>query len=239
MNSADFRKLINLFDARIPGNADIEYQDTADKVVALLKSYPSGVYTKLGQKVERIKELQEEISTLEKEIKRSTREDVAELFDAEDVVKTRVIETLQFIFTLSKDPKPTVSPQYKNILEELTKHLTPELIMVLEEIKSKMVTVTEKSPSLKVARRDTELSENILSKFKDIIFGWARKYDAKLNNLKSDMSAVKQNGDALKYASSDVKQNQLDTPARDEFIKSLPKSSEKDFDPPKRPMWII
>lgn len=185
MNSEDFRKLINLFDSR---RTDIEYQDTASEVAAKLRSHPSGVFTKLAMKVLRIEELETEISQLKEEVKAGARENVAELFNAEDAVKTRVIETLQFILTLSKDPKPTVTPQYKNILEELTKHLTPELILVLEEIKKKMVTVTQKAPSLKVKPIDQDLSEGVMSKFTHIIMNWAQKYDAKLDNLKSQIN---------------------------------------------------
>lgn len=181
--TSSFRDLINLVEARIE---TADYVEKAKEVAATLVSYDSMVYTKLGQKVQRIAALEEEISALKEEVKQESREKVADLFDAEDAAKTRVVETIQFIFTLSKDPAPTVTPKYKDILGELEKHLTPELIQVLEALKTQMVTVTQKSPSLKVKQK--EITEGIVSgffaKFKNMIMNWGAKYDQKLDRLK-------------------------------------------------------
>lgn len=178
--SEQFRKLINLMEARIP---DIEYHDDSKSTTAKLKSYKSQVYTKLAQKVKRIQQLESEIKSLKEEVKSSAREDVADLFDAEDAVKTRVVETLQFILTLSKDPAPTVTPKYKDILDELSNHLTPELITVLEKLKQEMVTVSQKSPSLTVK----DLEEGMFSGLIRKIYNWCNSYDKKLDALKASI----------------------------------------------------
>lgn len=182
--SEQFRKLINLVEARIP---DIEYHDDAKSSTAKLKSYNSQVYTKLAQKVQRIQQLESEIKALKEEVKTSAREDVADLFDAEDAVKTRVVETIQFILTLSKDPAPTNTPKYKDILEALTNHLTPELIEVLEGLKKEMVTVTQKSPSLTVKPLKEALGD-VFAKIKTFVFRWAESYDQKLDALKAELA---------------------------------------------------
>lgn len=151
MNTVNLRKLINLFEDR---KANIEYTDVdTDKVIANLRSYDSQTYTKLAQKIERIEELEAEITQLKNEVKADTKEKIYELFDVADITKTRVVDTLSFIFTMSKDPKVTKSPRYKEILEQLEAHLTPELIEVLNMLKLTLVTEIQKSPSLKVKKK--------------------------------------------------------------------------------------
>lgn len=177
-------KITEITEARNLDSNTIQYHDDDSKVVATLKSYDSQSFTKLAQKVQRIEQLESEMKQLKEEVKQSTREDVSDLFDAEDTVKTRVIETLQFIFTLSKDPKATESPKYKDILEELTNHLTPELITVLEGLKQKMVTVTQKAPSLKITPVKESVFGGAFSRLKGLVNRWAGKYDQQLDSLK-------------------------------------------------------
>lgn len=94
MNNTDnIRKILNLFEGR---NPDLEYQDAETQVIAKLRSYNSQSYTKLAQKVNRIKQLKDEVKALEEEVKQETRENITDLFDAEDAVKTRIVETMSF-----------------------------------------------------------------------------------------------------------------------------------------------
>jgi hypothetical protein len=170
--------------------SDFPYTDEPDKTTVQLRSHQSQIYTNLAKKVQRINELKTELKALEDEVKQSTRENVADLFDVEDAVKTRVIDTVSFIVTLSKDPKVTTSPKYKDILEVLEKQLTPELITVLENLKKTMVTITQKAPSLRIDPKDKQkLDEGVISsyinKLKSWVMNWGKKYDAKLNQLKS------------------------------------------------------
>jgi len=177
--ASEMRKYINLFEQR---DSEVEYTIEPGKVVAQLRSRQSESYTKLAKKVERINSLTEELKQLRSEVKQETREQLAGLFDAEDAVNTRVVETLSFIFTLSKDPKPTVTPKYKDILTELEKQLTPELITVLEGLKKNMVTVTQKEPSLKIS----PIEENAMpadAKIANFVDSWAQSYDRKLDRL--------------------------------------------------------
>lgn len=184
MHASDFRKLINLMEAR---NPELDYVDEPTKTTVNLKSYKSQVYTKLSQKVNRIAELESEIKQLKEEVKQSTREDIADLFDAEDAVRTRVVDTISFIMTLSKDPAATNTPKYKDILEALTNHLTPELITVLEGLKKEMVTVTQKAPSLKIQPKtvDEGKTSSFFARIKNWVLNWGKKYDKTLNALKA------------------------------------------------------
>lgn len=175
----DMRQLINIVEGRLP---DVDYEETANKVIASLKSYESQSYTKLAQKIEKINELSKEINTLKAEVKQETRERIAGIFDAEDVVNTRVVETIQFIFTLSKDPAATVSPKYKDILSALEKQLTPELIVVLNQLKETMVTVTQKEPSLKLTQKEN-VGQPIDQQILQLATQWGAKYDKQLDAL--------------------------------------------------------
>ena len=189
MDIDSFKKLMMICENRELNHPDIEYEDDpkGTKVIARLHSYKSQTYTKLAQKLQRMESLTEEMKQLKDEIKQHTREDVADLFDAADTARTRVIETVSFIFNLTKDPKVTESPKYKNILEELEQHLTPELIKVLEGIKNQeeMITKTQKSPALSV-KPINEAVGSIFARLKQAVYSWAKGYDQKLNALKAE-----------------------------------------------------
>lgn len=175
----DMRRLLAIMEERVP---DAEYKQKTDRVIANLKGYESQSYTKLAQKVEKISKLSDELKKLKSEVKQETRERIAGVFDAEDAVNTRVVETISFMFTLSKDPEPTETPKYKAILEELEQHLTPELITVLEQLKETMVTVTKKEPSLRIKSLESEempIDQRIL----ELATRWGQKYDKKLDKL--------------------------------------------------------
>lgn len=198
----DFRKTLDILQKlEETRRSDIEYTEKPDRIIASLKSHKSQSYTKLAQKISKIAALDEEIKKLKKELKEETRTDISDLFDAADEAKTRVVETLQFTFTLSKKPEETVSPKYKDIVEELTKHLTPELIKVLEVLKETMVTKTQKEPSLRLAdlsgnkvdesydteeesSEDDERFNELTKKVKTVIEKWGKHYDHKLDELK-------------------------------------------------------
>ena len=183
MKTEKFRKLINLFESRSP---DFDYDETEKQVIVSLRSYNSQVYTKLAQNVERISTLEAEIKQLKEEVKQTTREDVADLFDAEDAAKTRIVNTVSLILQISKDPEPTVAPKYKDILEELTKSLTPELISVLEHLKKTMVTVTQKQPALKISKPiDESRFSDLFAHVKNAVLSWGNRYDQKLEQLYS------------------------------------------------------
>ena len=154
------------------------------------------MYTKLAMKLTRLEEIKQEAKELTAEIKQQSRENVADLFDAEDAASTRVVDTLQFIFTMTKDPKATESPQYKKILETLEKQFTPELTEVYTRLKSEMVTVTQKAPALKVAKKEESIQEmlnlregiaSMFTKIKNAVMRWGQKYDAKLDALKAQV----------------------------------------------------
>lgn len=168
------------------------------KVVATLNGYQSGKYTKMGRNLLRISRINEKIEKLKEQIKQETRESIAELFHAEDAARTRVIDTVGFIFTMTKDPEPSNTVKYAKVLEELEQHLTPELVTVMEAIKAKYTTTVHKEPALikvkdkkEVAEEGIDLSEGVwdqlkafVGKFAQKIMSWASSYDRRLDKLK-------------------------------------------------------
>ena len=176
----DMKKYLQLFEARIP---DVKYEQKTKEVIAYLQSYRSQTYTNLAKKVERLTQLEHEVKILKEEVKAEARENVAEIFDASDAIHTRVVETVSFILTLSKDPAITVTPKYKDILEALSKHLTPELIVIMEQLKKELVTETKKQPSISVKARLSESKANG-DAFLAHVNRWASGFDLKLDALK-------------------------------------------------------
>ena len=186
MNTTKLRSLINLFESRVPG---VEYEENDKEVIALLVSHDSQVYTKLAQKIERIAQLKEEVSALEEEVKQSAREDVAGIFNAADAVKTRIIKTKSLIVQISKDPEPTKSPKYKDILAVLETKMTPELIAVLEQLKKTMVTITQKAAGLKVKSLDEGTAGDLSARLDTLVNNWGQQYDQKLAALMQQAQA--------------------------------------------------
>ena len=74
--------------------------------------------------------------------------------------------------------------------------MTPELIAILNGLKERMVTVTQKAPSLKITRRDDSepISESVLTnlfaQIKQAVFGWAQGYDQRLNSIKQQLGMM-------------------------------------------------
>lgn len=168
-------------EARQHDNYNISYVTDPTKVTATVSDVISQKYTRLANNLKKIEALTEEIKKLQEDTKQQRREDVVELFDAEDVVMTRVIETRTVILTLSKDPKPTESPKYKVILEELEKHLTPELVTVLEALKREHKTTTQKEPSLRI---DMKEGDGDQSQLLQKVYRWIDRFDQKLKQIK-------------------------------------------------------
>lgn len=176
-------------------NPNFEYEGKADQIAVNLKSYDSASYTKLAQKVLQIAEYADKIAALKEEVKQETRDKIQDLFDAEDEIKTRVVNTLSFIFTLSKKPKATDTFKYAEIVKELEAHLTPDLLEVLAELKDKYKSVTQKEAGLKVKAQVKEgvleTIKTMLSSFYDKIVKWAKKFDTDLDDLKAEYQILK------------------------------------------------
>ena len=172
-------------EARI-NDPNVSYEDVSpEKVIATLSANKSAVYTALAKKLARVDALEKELKELKEQIKQSTRDDIADLFDATDEVKTRIVRTMSFTFSLTKNPKTTEAPRYKDILTALEEHLTPKLIKILEALKKQMVTITQKAPALSYSEKIEEgvVSDKLSSwgkALKALVRRWCISFDAEL-----------------------------------------------------------
>jgi hypothetical protein len=181
MNKDQFTKLVALFDDRQEGNPDAEYADSGDnKASAKISGDLGSAMDALTASWKEVEAKKTELVRLEEELKNKVRESVADLFDASEIVKTRVALTGRFILELSKVPEPTVMPKYKEIVMELKKHLTPELKEVLDGLIKSMITVVEKRPSIKATPIDENAKESSFLKGFEV---WADSYDQDLKHL--------------------------------------------------------
>lgn len=187
---------------------EVKYDVDATKVVATLRSYKSQTFTKLAQKIEEITALEAQAAALKEEIKQEAREQIADLFTADDACRTRVIETVSFVIKLTKDPKAATTVKYEKVLSELANHLTPELKTVMETITAKYSTLqAPKAAALsweQKTQESVELSEGVWDKITGVlaalkakVMSWGAKYDQKLGALKAQV-AVSEAMDTLK-----------------------------------------
>lgn len=203
MNSANIKKWILLLEKEMPhsGTRDsknIQYTITGDKVIARLKNVDSTRYTRLGRNLKRMEWLAARMDYLKEQTKQDTRELIADLFLAEDANKTRVVETMGFIFKLTKDPKAAETVKYTKVLDELQDKLTPELIRVLEALVAKHTTLQKPKPAaLTAIDRNQVKTESVmdwasgiksfLKKLKTTLDRWGQGYDNRLDQLKSEI----------------------------------------------------
>lgn len=223
---SNMREFMKLMEAEYEGgpviHPDVRYsheekKGQINKVIATLSSYKSAEYTKLGRKFNRIKELSDEIDKLKEEVKADTKVYIADMFNAEDECRTRVIETVGFTFELTKVPEPSKTVQYSKVLDALAEHLTPELIAVMESLKNQFSNTVQKSPGLKatdksVKKESLELNEGFWDnlrayarKFLTKITAWGKSYDRKLDALRAEVGL----SESLNEVSPSVSTNEL------------------------------
>jgi predicted nucleic acid-binding Zn-ribbon protein len=176
-----------------------EVKKKIEKIVVQLEGNKSGVMTKLAKAYfeldKSIKSLEEERDELNKKLKA----EVEGLFDAEDIIYTRIVETCTFIATLNKvsAPKDKVEVNYEKIIEELTKLVPAELTANVDEIRKTYTTISKvepKSPGFKTEPKLESLAEGVADVYKKVkqlvgsliksITRWAISYDKKLAKLK-------------------------------------------------------
>lgn len=169
-----------------------------DRVTVELEKQKSSAMTKLAQRYFKLdlalKRLSEERDKVNKEMK----ETVQGLFDATDIVYTRVVETCSFTMTLAKQAQAQekIDYDFQKVAEELAKLIPDELQAQVDAIMEahKKVTVTQpRSPAFTVKPKGIKenLTEGVLETLTKLIgsvlkkiTNWATGYDKKLAKLK-------------------------------------------------------
>jgi hypothetical protein len=165
-----------------------------DKVIVELKGNQSGKFTKLAKRYQELKEATDELEKKQKEFNAEIKKEALDLFDAQDEVMTRVVETVSMTIQLSKKTEVTTSKVDIDAIIAGLSLLVPELtdqINVLVEANTK-VSKSVRSPALKVA-----LKEGILDNIKDWISGvfdsvmlWTKNFDRKKDKLQVQIDSL-------------------------------------------------
>lgn len=193
-------EVLNLLEARQPNVKYTEKQvkNVLERVTATLSGSDSANMTKLAKRYARLevsmKAMKEQHETLNAKLKG----DVQGLFDAEDIIYTRVVETAQFTLTMVKEVQKTegtTEVDYKSIVAALTALVSEDLQGKVEEIIAQYTKVVPPKAPIKKLTVSKEvgapLAEGFLETLKNkairllkSITGWATSYDNKLDALK-------------------------------------------------------
>ena len=181
--------------------ADLNYKEKLvkgqiDRVTVELEAHESGAMTKLASRYFSIDKSVKKLMEIKEKMNAGVKERAEALFNAEDIVLTRVVETVSFGLTLSKQmqtAETTVEKvNYEKIAKELmaliSEDLKPQVDAIIKEATTKtVIPASTKSPGLRITPKNEGFVGDAVNKFKELVLrfkNWARSYDKKLNNLK-------------------------------------------------------
>jgi hypothetical protein len=189
----------------MPRQSNIEYKEKKvkgllDRVTAVLSGTQSGVFTRIASRYKRIDKLISYLQTEREKLNERVKENIVELFDAEDEVLTRVVESVSLTATLSKRTpaytKEVETFDQEGFLTELYEML-PELEEQIRTLQQKYtilnsIDVDEKSPALRVKFNESEDDTmDKISEYADLvsqsIMNNLQDFDRKFAALKNKM----------------------------------------------------
>lgn len=178
--------------------------ETLDKVTVELKGAESGVFTKLIKEYVEIEKSIEKLGEKRTELNTEMKSKAEDLFDAEEIYVTRIIETATATIQLSKaavakrgDDKVDYEKAFTKLLElmpelkEKGDELIKEFTVPGELGKPKSSALTIKDVKEEVALDEAvikDLFKIFTDKFKALkksFTSWARSYDSKLKRIKT------------------------------------------------------
>jgi len=192
MSHLTFKEHLFLYEARQPGVKYTEKQvkGVLDRVTATLSGTDAANMTKLAKRYARLEASMKAMKEKHDELNARLKGDVADLFEAEEVVLTRVVETAQFTLTMAKEIKKadTEEVDYQSIVTALSALVSDELQPRVESIIAKYTkTVPAKEPIKRLSVSKEVVKEGLMdwvAGFLKSIMSWATRYDMKLDRLK-------------------------------------------------------
>ena len=206
---------VQLNEARIPGVEYVESKTKGviSKVTAKMSSYMGGSWTRLNTRYMKLEFQLKRLDEAKKKLNLDITDKIqSETFDPEDEILTRVVETNDAVFTLSKrtmrqkadkvDRKAIIDnlpEELKERVDFLTGDMLPELTKAIELIVEKYTTTFEPEevkPALRPRRKtkfkqfgesnNEELTESFFSdRFKQLFSKFFTQYDKKLEYIKN------------------------------------------------------
>ena len=200
-----------LSEVRQPGvrYTEIKAKNAVVKVIAELSEHEASVFSKIARRFDRLNTAIKKMSEMSKNLNADLKTRIKDLFDAEDMVLTKVVDTASFAATLAAIAKldPNKKKQvvdWKKIAEELAELIPDELQAQVEAITKKYTVdsiMDVKEPSLTItnkaaekAARDKKLEEaiDLIKKMAKAVLNhvskWASSYDRKINRLKKQLN---------------------------------------------------
>lgn len=195
-------KVTQLFEARKP---DIEYiekrnkkaGDVLERVTAQLAGGHAANATKLARRFERLDKTAKLLKERRDEVNLKLKDLGDNLFNEEDALVTRVMETAKFAMTLSASEKaekkaPKYSVDYEKAFAELAE-LVPDLEEAAKKILSRYTALVPQTDTpTKLTVKPKKLEEGLMAtmksawtKLKSWFVGWTSSYDKKLADIKS------------------------------------------------------
>ena len=166
-----------------------------DKVTLALEGADSGAMTRLAKRYERLDKSAKLLKEKRDQLNAAAKDVGDRIFDAEDAVATRVIETVSYTVMLTaaqsaEMKQPTAKVDYESAFSELAR-LVPELTEQMDRIRQKYTEMIPPKDTPVGLRVKAKVQEGLLdtvkvmwTKFLDSIKQWGRSYDTQLANIK-------------------------------------------------------
>jgi len=179
---------------------DVDYneefvEDQLDKVVAVLEGKQGSYTTALAREYDQVNSEYKELKEERKELRGDLLEHAESLFDAEDEVATRIIETVGLTLQLDK-PVSYEREDFdkEGFLKELM-DLVPELDEQIEELIEKYTEVKQIERSSRVRVKEEGMKDKVQKawdKVSNLLYGfwqkirrWGQSYDRRLEKIRA------------------------------------------------------
>lgn len=195
-----FREISNLSEAR---REEITYTEkqvkgVIDRVTIELTSQNASAFSRISDQYYKITKTIDELTVIQKSLRGKIKSKINDLFDATDIIYTRIVETAKLTATMSKQTNSSSTYFDKDGYVAELESMIPELDKKLKQLKDKytIVKTIQKSPGLRIKLKDSieeDFNLNIFfdklkiftASIKKQVWNWANGYDQKLENLRS------------------------------------------------------
>lgn len=163
-----------------------EIKGKLERVTAILEGKDSAQYTRLAKRYARLKKSNELLKERQDELNKELRSTVEGLFDAQDEIYTRVVDTVSLTVTLAKQAPPSTKVDYESVVTKLTE-MVPELEEQIKVLIKEFTTAgAVKAPGVTVKLKEGMLSDFLaeVKKYVKNVVRWATGYDKRLEELR-------------------------------------------------------
>jgi hypothetical protein len=176
-----------------------------DRVVVNLKAHQAGAFSRLTSRYERLDKVMKNMIEARDQVNDQVRAELEDLFDAEDEVLTRVVQTASWAITLSKATKGEDKEvkDYEPIIEGLMGLIDKSLLPKAEELVKAFTSVAKGKDTptkLTVKPLDSkaeDLSEGVIKNVKlwlsnlvTKVKAWAKSFDREFADLKKQAAEL-------------------------------------------------